>query len=967
MLVGRATELAEIARTLDVVQSGAPWFVQIVGEPGIGKTRLLAELGQRAEARGWLVLEGRAAEFERDIPFGLIVDAINDYLGGLEPAFLRSLDDDVVAELASIFPSIASRGGQLAAERAGVERYRVHYAIRTLLERLAAQRALVLALDDVHWADAATIEVIGHLARRFRGPLLVAITMRRAPGRLEGSLAAAQRAGVGSRLGLTPLSSDDAGALLGPDVDAAARETLYRESGGNPFYLEQLARSSRSRAPSAPVLTDPRAVGWSPPAVVVAAIRDELTELSAEARGVLNAAAVAGESFESELLAAIVARPQPLVLPALDELVITDLIRTTEVPTRFRFRHPIVRTVVYDAMPRGWRLGAHARAARALAAGGAPARLYAHHVEISAKPGDQQAIALLVDAAQTAAPRTPLTAGHWLLAALRLLPARADPDQRLQLLTEAASALASGGAHDESLAATEQALDLLPWSRAEARAELIVRLANVERLSGRPPRARELLEQARRSISDVTSRAFVAVGLQLAIDYYWRGEFAMMRELAQQLLPTARATSDALMISLAGALSTVASAALGQIQHAATALDEARAAFELLRDEQLAERIDVSAFLAMASVRLERVDEALAQARRGLRVARETSQGAMIPGLLALEANTLVLAGHVSEAARVAETATDAALLAGNEWLTVWALASASCAAFWAGDTERTLAAAQETVSRSSRIGETYFTGLARLQLAGALYANGDPVGALAELASFDAPSTRPLLDASGGYGWDLLIRLHLALGDVDAAGDTASHMEARAAGSELTNRRAATCCARAAVCLARGEPRAAESSAREATEIAEQSRSPLLVGRARMLLGGALDAVGERDAACEQLKRAESGLAECGALREADAAARELRRLGHRVAGRTRRATQRSGLAELSSRERQVADLVASGMTNREVAQALFLSEKTVGSHLARIYDKLGVHSRTVLAAMVARADDLPVGRGVG
>lgn len=106
-LVGRVGEVAELDRGLERVGLGEPWFVQLVGEPGIGKTRLLTELGIRAEQRGWLVLDGRAAEFERDVPFGVIVDALNDYLGGLEPHVLRSLDDDALAELASVFPSLS--------------------------------------------------------------------------------------------------------------------------------------------------------------------------------------------------------------------------------------------------------------------------------------------------------------------------------------------------------------------------------------------------------------------------------------------------------------------------------------------------------------------------------------------------------------------------------------------------------------------------------------------------------------------------------------------------------------------------------------------------------------------------------------------------------------------------------------------------------------------------------------------
>ena len=108
-LVGRARELNELEAALDQLASGEPCLLQFVGEPGIGKSRLLAELCRRGEDRGHLVLEGHAAEFERDIPFGLIVDALNDYLGSLEPALLRALDESLVTELAAVFPALPSQ------------------------------------------------------------------------------------------------------------------------------------------------------------------------------------------------------------------------------------------------------------------------------------------------------------------------------------------------------------------------------------------------------------------------------------------------------------------------------------------------------------------------------------------------------------------------------------------------------------------------------------------------------------------------------------------------------------------------------------------------------------------------------------------------------------------------------------------------------------------------------------------
>src|ERR1700726_2244474 len=103
-LVGRTRELDELDRALDRLPAGEPWLVQGVGEPGIGKSRLLGELAALAERRGYLVLAGRAAEFERDVPFGLIVEALNDYVGALESPLLRSLDEATARELAWIFP-----------------------------------------------------------------------------------------------------------------------------------------------------------------------------------------------------------------------------------------------------------------------------------------------------------------------------------------------------------------------------------------------------------------------------------------------------------------------------------------------------------------------------------------------------------------------------------------------------------------------------------------------------------------------------------------------------------------------------------------------------------------------------------------------------------------------------------------------------------------------------------------------
>ena len=141
---------------------------------GIGKSRLLMELAARAEARGHLVLSGAAAELERDLPFSVFVDALDQYVAGLEPHRLTELDGQVQAELGHVFPSLWAFAGIREAPQQ--ERYHSHRAVRRLLELLAQPKPLVLVLDDFHWADSGSVELLGALPRRPpAAPVLVAL------------------------------------------------------------------------------------------------------------------------------------------------------------------------------------------------------------------------------------------------------------------------------------------------------------------------------------------------------------------------------------------------------------------------------------------------------------------------------------------------------------------------------------------------------------------------------------------------------------------------------------------------------------------------------------------------------------------------------------------------------------------------------------------------------------------------
>ena len=396
--------------------------VVLVGEPGIGKTRLLAELARRAEDQRHLVLSGSASELERDLPFWVFVDALDEYVQGLEPGRLEALDDDVRAELAHVFPCLA----RFAAPRGAAfqhERYRNHRAVRELLERLAASQPLVLVLDDFHWADPASVELLGALLRRPPAAavlIALAVRPRQEPERLAAALKRARHGGGLVEVEVGELTHGEARELLGEDVWEPEVAALFQESGGNPFYLEQLARGLGAEGrPPVPELS---LADQEVPPAVAEALAEELGCLSPLARLVLEGAAVVGDPFEPELAAAAAATAEGLVLEAVDELLQRDLVRPTDVPRRFRFRHPLVRRAVYESSPGAWRLGAHERSSETLAARGAPAIERAHHVERFARQGDAAAVRTLREAGEAAAERAPASAATWFGGALRLLP-----------------------------------------------------------------------------------------------------------------------------------------------------------------------------------------------------------------------------------------------------------------------------------------------------------------------------------------------------------------------------------------------------------------------------------------------------------------------------------------------------------------------------------------------------------------
>jgi ATP/maltotriose-dependent transcriptional regulator MalT len=958
-LVGRREELAAFERALAEVERGEARAVALRGEPGIGKSRLLGELAGRARGRGLLVLEGRAAELERDLTFALLLDALEPLVsdGALARA-IAELEGWQLRELAGVLPAV---GPLVAVEWAPVsgERHRVARAVRALLERVAAERPLALLLDDVHWADPASADVLALLLYRPpRAGVLLGLAAR--PGRapaLESVLAGAVQRGIGDVLELGPLPLEAVGELL-PGTGPVARERLYRESGGNPFYLQELARAGRSG------LAGVGRTGLAGvPGAVQAALAGELAGLSAEGRRVLEGAAVAGDPFEPALAAVAAEVDETAAMACLDELLGADLVRATGQPGRFRFRHPLVRRAVYEGAGGGWRLAAHARAAAALAARGATPAQRAHHVERAARPDDLTAVDLLVAAAEEVDQAAPATAAGWYEAALRLLPESAEyRSHRLSLLRAQARALVSAGRPGDAREVLRRVLALLPPEAAAERVDATVMLAGLLTVwTQRPDEARRLLDAERAALGELGPAPRAALHLALAGERAEDGDHAASEVLADQAAAEARAAGDrALEAAAAGRAADAAHCRLrGDDPDALAAVDaKIAAAWELveaLPDDQAAQRLSMLVSLGIALKFTGRFSAARAAAERGLSLARGTGQGLFAPAFVTLRGFVDQELGRLDHAEAAQEEALESALLSGNLQVAYWASIASSWIAVARGDVDAALVHGQ----KAWELLGTRSYSQAGFSVADARLAAGDTRGALAALEAFDW--VRPALWTFDRVkATEIAVRVLVALGRVEEAAERARCAPLEGGGRRTGVFGAITAHADATVLSAQGSAPEAARVALAGAAAADEGEAPLWAGRCRTLAGEALAACGRRDEARAELRAAAAELEARGAWGYRDAALRGLRRLGDRP--RPSAAPELGGpardgrLSALTAREREVAELVAEGQTNAQIAARLHLSESTVEKHVSRMLGKLGLSSRAGVVGLLAR-----------
>jgi DNA-binding NarL/FixJ family response regulator len=461
-------------------------------------------------------------------------------------------------------------------------------------------------------------------------------------------------------------------------------------------------------------------------------------------------------------------------------------------------------------------------------------------------------------------------------------------------------------------------------------------------------------------LSDTGSAEAVALMIQLAVDAFYRTEWRPMLDWAQRSLDAARPLGDRVLAASAAGVLALAHSFCGAGPEAHAACAEAATRLDDLRDDELAQCLDFAGDVTAATeLYLGYHEEAGRHIERTLAVALATGQGQLLPVLFWTGTIRCAL-GRLEESAEVLDTAVEVARLADHGEGVGWNLFSRSLTAAAAGEADVALATAEEAARALSRVDWSFPVVGSALAMATALAATGEAGRAVEVLllqAGGEELAHLPICWRPGAL--ELLTRCRLALGQHEDAARSAASARRLADALELRMPAAFADRAEAAVALAAGDAATAAERALASAAAAGEMGRPVEAALSRTLAGRALAAAGDAERAAAELERAAAELEALGALRHRDEAERELGKLGRRRHRRTRPGRGDGvGIETLTERELQVARLVVDRKTNPEIAAELFLSTKTVESHIRNLFHKLDVSSRVDVARVVEGAE---------
>jgi predicted ATPase/DNA-binding CsgD family transcriptional regulator len=934
VLVGRETELGQLRDALKRARADEPVAVLVGGEAGVGKTRLVEEFGRAAAGESARVLVGPCLELGEDgLAFAPFAAILRDLVRRDGPAAFAGYEQ----ELARLVPEL----GPATPADAGDQRGRLFDAVCALLDRLAAQAPLVLIVEDLHWADRSTRDLMRFLVRSVRGAGVLLVGTYRSDELHRGHplrafLAELDRVRMVERLELDRLDRDGTAQILGQLLDheppASLVEDVHARAQGNPFFVEELA-----------CCADRVACGL--PDNIRDLLLARVDQLPEPAQRVLRIAAAGGNPIGHRLLAEVAGVPEVELEEALRAAVAAQLLIPDAEGEGYEFRHALVREAVHDDLLPGEHTRLHARYAAAIearpelvGAERAPSEIAHHWYQAH---DHSHALTAALPAAAAAQQRYAYAEQSRLLdRVLALWDQVPDAAERTKMsyvdvLGAALAAAVEAGNHARALGLNKAALaEIDPQASPLRAAQLLVGQAKL------------LCQLGKSDGVSATQRAYhlstlVEDGAQRA---------QLLADVAFQL-----SMSD---LEEGGRIALEAAALAHEIQDPAAEI-----------------RAKITAGHSYA--KLISAEEGLTQLREAHEIATASGDRQSVVRILINMSDQLYEVGEYAQSARVAESGiADARRLGMGRTSAAYLLGNLAEALVALGRFDE----AEARCAEAARFDPPDVLGLLwMLQRARVRLARGGPdqavAGALAFLSKpYLRPSVRMALQ-------DLRVTAALAAGDLDTAVETSVAAvgqpglaqdpryawpllaaAARTAGAsgdprlpELVRAAAGTMPARYPAQRAYAAQVAAELAAdpypawRDAVAAWRADGQPYPLACALTRLAEAAAGAGDRAVAAEAVAEAGQLAARLGTAPLAEQARVLARRLGVRAA-----ASAETEL--LTARELEVLRLVAAGHSNRRIAAELFISPKTASVHVSRIIAKLTVSNRVEAAAVARR-----------
>jgi DNA-binding CsgD family transcriptional regulator len=994
-LIGRSDELARIESAIVAAEGGRSHTLLLVGEGGVGKTRLARAAADAAERRGFAVAEGRAYSVESGVPYAVFADALGPMLRRLDPSALNVLTRGASAELAFIFPGVlAPARGERAesGESAAEVKARLYWTFLQLLGRLSSRQPLLLVLDNLQWADAASLELLHFVARQVHAPgaggrLLVLGTYNDAdtvPALLRDAEQSLVGLGAARVERIAPLSAEQTLELVRRTFDVPAdvvrgfASMLHEWTRGNPFFVEETIKSLVESGELQQ--RDGRWTGWNVesialPRTVRDAVLARVDRLGSAARTLLDLAAVLGTRVRYAALRAVSGDADEVILESLEEVRRARLLVESDDASgdvEYDFSHPLVRDVVYAALsrPRAQRL--HAQVADSLEhAYGAHALSHAdelayHFSRAGAGAAHHKALRYLAESGRRALERhADRAAATYLETALAQLDGDGDGEIGSDEGEGLRAAVLEGLARARQRLGEHRVAESL-WGRLKQDAER---------------------RGDRRTVAMVERR----VGLMHAAG----GRHDRAIERFDAGIAAATLAGDAAMATRIRLARAISLQAIGRRDEAHGDVHAALDAAVALGDEPLLARVHRSMLLLHLWSGPDA--EARAHGERAVKLAAESGERLLewsahwaMAILGGLTGDAVSTAHHVRESERLATEI-------GSPVLRLWTDEVAIEYMAGVGEWTTALARAEHAIAAARALGQRtllarvlVWTGLIHRGL-GDVEQTREHVEEAWRLAGADAPAEAPLdvhavvpahtgmsgylmllgenaraveigerglaiADRTGDVAWAIyrllpfVIENALYLEDYERA---ARHNARLRRESERLGHALGLAWADATDALLgylTGSASDAVPRLRAAAGALEAVPFVFDAARLRRLIGRAMVDAGDRDGAERELRRAHEVFVRLGAQREIRATREQLRALGARPPA----AVGASGAGALSAREAEIARLVAARKSNKEIGAALDISSRTVSTHLSNIFVKLGVGSRGELTDYV-------------